>query len=60
MLDIGRCPLCPDPYIRGRAKLREPVSCVDLLCACWSISVEHSARSSQEPQSDSYNFYVLS
>jgi len=30
------------------------------LRACWSISVEHSARSSQEPQSDSYNFYASS
>jgi len=28
------------------------------LRACWSISVEHSARSSQEPQSDSYNFHI--
>ena len=30
------------------------------LRAWWSISVEHSARSSQEPQSDSYNFHAPS
>jgi len=46
--------------IRAMSKYTFALSVVrcSSLRACWSISaVEHCARSSQEPQSDSYNFH---
>ena len=51
--------LCESRTARRSMRYIVVVRCSSLR-ACWSISVEHSARSSQEPQSDSYNFHAPS
>ena len=51
--------LCESRTARRPTRYIVVVRCSSLR-ACWSISVEHSARSSQESQSDSYNFYAPS
>ena len=51
--------LCESRTARRPTRYIVVVRCSSLR-ACWSISVEHSARSSQEPQSDSYNFHAPS
>ena len=54
----------PASRLPGRQNLRSTRYIVVVRCsslrACWSISVEHSARSSQEPQFVSYNFHAPS
>ena len=55
----------PEPSLCESRTARHPTRYIVVvrcsrLRACWSISVEHSARSSQEPQSDSYNFHAPS
>ena len=51
--------LCESRTARRSTRYIVVVRCSSLR-ACWSISVEHSAHSSQEPQSDSYNFHAPS
>ena len=51
--------LCESRTARRSTRYIVVMRCSSLR-ACWSISVEHSARSSQEPQSDSYNFHAPS
>ena len=58
-------PWTPEPSLCESRTARRPTRYIVVvwcssLRACWSISVEHSARSSQEPQSDSYKFYAPS
>ena len=51
--------LCESRTARRSTRYIVVVRCSSLR-TCWSISVEHSGRSSKEPQSDSYNFQAPS